>query len=507
MPISIPIFGSNPFNKSKKEAEAKRAALERIDPEQLGSWSETLIPYYPTVVEAKESKFPTNHTCNSKITLWEGDITTLAADAIVHSTTESLISRSSESEKLLTLGGPELVDECQRMGGCRTGESKITSGYRLFAKNVIHTVGPRYNAKYRTAAESALFNCYRSSLQLLRENNLKTLGLCPINSPKRGYPADQGAHIAIRAVRRFLEKHGSNIDLIVFVVGQADRAVYEQLLPLYFPRCFEEEQWAIDELPSDTGNEDGEPIIEERQIRINLIRPKSAHNIYEYESVAELPVARKSFSAITAMQGDHDASRLQSLGQRKEKEREQMDALSRYQAFVRRSRSECYKDLAALRMCYVSGTDFLGRPVIVFVGKHFPAKNVDLDRALSYLVCLLDHVVDQPYVVAYFHTGSSDDNQPELSWLRKVYQFLPMKYRKNLHRVFIVHPTRWSRLVTWFFTTFTASNIKDRVVSLPTVGHLYNYVGRDQLHIPDFIAAFDRTTHMVPSHNDDNAEL
>lgn len=84
---------------------------------------------------------------------------------------------------------------------------------------VIHTVGPRFNIKYQTAAESALFSCFRSALSVLKERGYRVLGLPAIASLKRGYPPDLAAHIALRAVRRFMDKYSAHIDRIVFCVS------------------------------------------------------------------------------------------------------------------------------------------------------------------------------------------------------------------------------------------------------------------------------------------------
>lgn len=142
-------------------------------------------------------------------------------DAVVNPTNESLNDRSRLSLRMHEAAGPELRAEMAKLEGCRTGSSKITKGFQLQARcapagraaaaarpayrrapaasYVIHTVGPRYSTKYRTAAEAALFSCYRSTLLLLRDYQLRTLGLTAIHSARRNYPVEEGAHIALRA--------------------------------------------------------------------------------------------------------------------------------------------------------------------------------------------------------------------------------------------------------------------------------------------------------------------
>ncbi|KAJ8875645.1 hypothetical protein PR048_023541 [Dryococelus australis] len=151
---------------------------------------------------------------------------------------------------------------------CRTGEVRVTQGQNLPARYVIHTVGPKYNIKYQTAAQNTLHSCYRNVLQKACELELSSIALCVVNSVRRNFPPDEGAHIALRTVRRFLERHGSCLDTVVFAIGNVDIGIYEVLLPLYFPRSAQEEQNALWQLPSNVGGSDGEPIQPDRQIRI-----------------------------------------------------------------------------------------------------------------------------------------------------------------------------------------------------------------------------------------------
>ncbi|UYV77076.1 GDAP2 [Cordylochernes scorpioides] len=198
-----------------------------------------------------------------------GDISTLSCDAIVHTTNESFKEKSPITDKILQRAGPQLREDLAfRLKVCRTGDAKLSKGYNLPARHVIHTVGPKYNAKYHTAAESALFSCYQRVFQIVRENKFSTLGLCVINSIRRGYPPHEGAHLALRALRRFLEQNHAALTMVVLVVEELDYGIYELLLPLYFPRSEEEQEYAQHYLPADIGGPSGEPFIQERKIRI-----------------------------------------------------------------------------------------------------------------------------------------------------------------------------------------------------------------------------------------------
>lgn len=443
------------------------------------------------------SPFPWRNDLNRKIILWKGDLTELSVHAIVHSTNEKMTDKSLVSDRLYSKAGPKLLaDVRSNIKVCKTGEAKISEGFDLLCRYVIHTVGPRYNVKYVTAAEGALFSSYRNVLQLVRENGILSLGLCCIHSSRRGYPPAEGAHIAIRTVRRFLEKYGSDIDVIVFVCDDESYDVYENLLPLYFPRSPAEERECISRLPEDIGNEIGEPVIPERQIRIMdkpMFRPDKEEDLEKTVDLNE-EFGRSINGAI----GQHPfASMQENPDEQKQKhsrpthELRHIEQKKRYERLLKRARSEDLTDISALRCLYRTGQDRFGRPVVVFVGRNFPANTVNKEKALLYMIRVLDPIVDRDYVVVYFHTRTTSANLPAMEYLRDIYHTLDHKYKKNLKSFYIVHPTWWSKLATWFFTTFTASDIKKKVHSLKGVQFLYAKINPDQLDVPAFVLDYD----------------
>eukprot|EP00795_Rhopilema_esculentum_P017522 gene17522-9145_t len=212
-----------------------------VEATSLKRWATTDTPYYPELEEERVSRFPFSYGINDKVVLWEGDATKLITDLIVNPTNESLTDKNPLSERIHKVAGPLLKEECRsNLISCRTGQAKITKGYELPARYVAHTVGPRYNVKYKTAAESALYMCYRNVLGHAREHHLKSLGLSVIHTTRRGYPPEEGAHIALRTVRRFLEKNFDAFEVVVFIVEPIDE-VFMALIKsyrIYFvPNC------------------------------------------------------------------------------------------------------------------------------------------------------------------------------------------------------------------------------------------------------------------------------
>ena len=139
---------------------------------------------------------------NSGIHILLADITTLPCDAIVNAANRSLLGGGGVDGAIHRAAGPGLLEECRGLHGCRTGEAKLTKGYRLPAKFVIHTVGPVYSGSPEDAA--LLADCYRNSLTLARENNIRTIAFPAISTGVYGYPVKDATQIAVTTVRKWL---------------------------------------------------------------------------------------------------------------------------------------------------------------------------------------------------------------------------------------------------------------------------------------------------------------
>ncbi len=150
-----------------------------------------------------------------RISVVEGDITKQHVDVIVNAANSSLLGGGGVDEAIHHTAGPQLLEECRRLGGCPTGEAKITKGYNLPAKWVIHTVGPRWRGGNH-GEDELLASCYRRSLELAERHEIKTIAFPSISTGIYGFPFERASRIAVGEVKRFLEKNNS-IEKIIFV--------------------------------------------------------------------------------------------------------------------------------------------------------------------------------------------------------------------------------------------------------------------------------------------------
>jgi len=164
-----------------------------------------------------------------RIELIRADITTMDVDAIVNAANESLLGGGGVDGSIQRGAGPELLKECRTLGGCNTGQAKITNGYNLKAKFVIHTVGPVWRDG-ETGEPQLLASCYRNCLQLAVENQIHTIAFPSISTGVYGYPIVQASQISVREVRNFLVDNPLIKQVSFVCFSSEDLYVYKSML-------------------------------------------------------------------------------------------------------------------------------------------------------------------------------------------------------------------------------------------------------------------------------------
>lgn len=165
----------------------------------------------------------------TQLTILQADITTLSVDVIVNAANETLLGGGGVDGAIHSAAGPELLAECKTLGGCRKGEAKITNGYNLPAKYVIHTVGPVYGQE-NGQEDKILANCYNNCLRLAKEQGCKTIAFPCISTGAFRFPKDEAAKIAVNTVRQFIEQNDCFEKIIFVAFEDLDFNIYQKIL-------------------------------------------------------------------------------------------------------------------------------------------------------------------------------------------------------------------------------------------------------------------------------------
>ncbi len=168
-----------------------------------------------------------NQNIKNWIEVVEGDITKQRVDAIVNAANTTLLGGGGVDRAIHRAAGPELLEECRKLGGCATGQAKITKGYRLAAKWVIHTVGPVWHDGNR-GEDDLLAGCYRNSLALAEQNGVRTVAFPSISTGAYGFPMERAARIAVTEIKNALELKSSIEKVVLVCFGKSAVEFHQQ---------------------------------------------------------------------------------------------------------------------------------------------------------------------------------------------------------------------------------------------------------------------------------------
>ncbi len=170
-----------------------------------------------------------NDAIANRIAVVEGDITKQKVDAIVNAANTTLLGGGGVDGAIHRAAGPELLEECRKLGGCPTGQAKITKGYRLPAKWVIHTVGPVWDDG-KHGEDELLASCYRSCFALAERQGIRTLAFPSISTGAYGFPMERAARIAVSETKAFLQRNRSVEKVLLVCFGKAAFEIHQRAL-------------------------------------------------------------------------------------------------------------------------------------------------------------------------------------------------------------------------------------------------------------------------------------
>lgn len=169
-----------------------------------------------------------------RIAVVQGDITTLPVDAVVNAANTTLLGGGGVDGAIHRAAGPALLEECRTLGGCPVGKAKITKGYNLPARHVIHTVGPVWQGG-RAGEPRFLASCYLNSLKLAAEHGVKTLAFPSISTGVYGYPIEEASAIAVQTIAEFLKSNDSIQKVVLVAFSEKDERVLQETLARVIP--------------------------------------------------------------------------------------------------------------------------------------------------------------------------------------------------------------------------------------------------------------------------------
>ncbi|KAL6266820.1 hypothetical protein P5V15_003650 [Pogonomyrmex californicus] len=197
--------------------------------DQIPTWPEYWNKNKSNITKTVEKIEKVDEVLAKKVSIWQGDITSLEIDAIVNAANSSLLGGGGVDGAIHRAAGSNLKKECATFGGCKVGEAKITGGYMLPAKYVIHTVGPQGEKPDK------LKECYENSLALAKENHLRTIAFPCISTGIYRYPQRPAAKVALSTIKKFLLDNKDAMDRVIFCLFlDTDKEIYEELLQKYF---------------------------------------------------------------------------------------------------------------------------------------------------------------------------------------------------------------------------------------------------------------------------------
>ncbi|KAM9271686.1 ADP-ribose glycohydrolase MACROD2 [Morus bassanus] len=218
------------------EERRKEYLRDYVALKNIPTWMEDLKSKSESDGENAKEDLQGKKSLSEKVSLYRGDITLLEVDAIVNAANSSLLGGGGVDGCIHRAAGPCLVAECRNLSGCETGQAKITCGYDLPAKYVIHTVGPIARGHLTDTHKENLANCYKSSLKLAKENNIRSIAFPCISTGIYGFPNEPAAIIALNTTKEWLSKNQNEVDRIIFCVFlEVDYKIFKKKMGEFFP--------------------------------------------------------------------------------------------------------------------------------------------------------------------------------------------------------------------------------------------------------------------------------
>ncbi|KCV68229.1 hypothetical protein H696_05153 [Fonticula alba] len=483
-----------------------------------------------SLAPALECTFPMNASINRQLVLCRDErYPQVPGELVVHINSLAMDSRCPESMALLAAVGGR--DELHHQYPCLgpdawQGEPVVTFSPQLPALKTLHVLGPTYDARFHYAFEYALHYCYLRCLVAGVEAGARSIVLPISHYVETEFRQSDAAHIVLRTIRRFLERHGDLLDTITLCISDPlDAFYYTHLASVYFPRDPDEELFSQALCPEDVGRlESGEPIRPEHFKQYRLAEKMSGFFGDAYLSGSYIPIRGLPLTPTGCpltrdffFDGSRSVRYLEMSGyfsrefvnctvasfdENRQKELLSLRPVFNYAHVMSNLEKINFTELDAQRFLYDTGYfDPARRRIVSLVGANITFGQITTEKLLAFVVHVLDKLANNPFVIVYFETNCSAENRPSYEFIRTMYRFLPPKYRRNLEFFYVIHPSWWTTFASTLTGTIFAGGISSKVVPLkmglrelqPLLGVSDPIVwGRI---VPKFVALHDFTLH------------
>eukprot|EP00002_Diphylleia_rotans_P033306 TRINITY_DN7067_c0_g1_i2.p1 TRINITY_DN7067_c0_g1~~TRINITY_DN7067_c0_g1_i2.p1 ORF type:complete len:468 (-),score=95.49 TRINITY_DN7067_c0_g1_i2:58-1461(-) len=429
---------------------------------------------------------------NSKVSLWNAAPQFLSTDALavpVHSSFEPLYASAKDMFQESTVDLARRVDKSE---SAQFGEMRVTDGWGLPAKKIYHVVSPEYRSDSQTSSENNLHLCYRNCMALALESLMQIIAFLPLHSTSRAYPPLVGANVALRTIRRFIEKHKDKVMMVILVSeDETMHQIYSNLLSLYFPKDEQDLTTSAALLSHDQGDENGELRIPERAIRITEgPKLKAPSNVPRTGVKAEQPVQ----ADFLRMRAEQDKTRIKEIQRQSLQNSEEQAKEKEFERLYRQAAESSIDGLITKNIIYHAGFDRRGLPVLTIIPKHLHMPSVSSRQLRDLFIRSTYPYLNKPFSVLYAHTQSSAENFPDLEWMRDVSRILPRKILQNMKRLYILHPTIALKAVMFVASAWIGENLDDKIQHLESIMDLQQAIGPAVL-LPSFLQSGDETAN------------
>lgn len=439
--------------------------------------------------------FAVDPEVNGKVVLWQGELCALEVDALIAPSAAGFTTGASTVFSTITRhGGKDLRSELKHLDACRSGEARLAKAYNLPCRWLLVTVGPKYKDKYLVAAENTLNSCYRESLQLLVEAELRTVGV-PCCWYNKGYPPEEQAHVGLRTVRRCIEKLRQSIDTVVIVAASnQELEMYNNLMPLYFPRSAAEAANGARVLPDSCWSQWGEVTVEERKITISssLISKDDDDDCSTCHKDPLFTPENDDDRSFLSAREDADDTAIRRL-EGTMIEAEDMDSLrAACLRYLRRAR-EMHAEPLSSCWVYGPGQDQFARHVVVLLGARLPSLGIRDERTLPLFVKELEALRGSKFVLLYVNSAVSAMDTSCLEVLQEMLAMISAKYRGSLEQLIVLHPGLWFRAA---FAVGRAVNdhaalVYNESLYVESIADLSRYLPIERLNLPQYVMNCD----------------